>query len=809
MSESNDRTIDEATPDTQIGGGERFPISDNGEAKFATTGQVKDYTLSQLAAVAAAQGVDFSADGVYLVKDGAVKPVGASVFGDELLKFAFAKAGAAELNGNEVVAIKNGNSLQTATIAAIKEWIAENVTISVDVDGLPDADALADVNYTIVSQGGAEKKASLSAVKAFVIGGIFAAATADIGIADADQFLVFKDGVLKKVPRSSAGMGGDVLGPMTSTENNVPQWDSTQKKLKDGLPVATSISANPTGTKLATEGAVKAYADTKGDVKKSGETADGKIAKWTADGKILAGETVTTSVRDAASASDERIPTEKAVAQKLADSAGVAPPTMHQQGYVPAWESADNNKLTGGFQVKKAVSPQAQSSNDALVTEKAVADKFASGVVAPPQSHVEDAVPVWGAANELKAGKSVVTTLPTEATDEQIPTAKAVRDVLQNATSQRPGLMTASDKAKLDNLTDMSAVSEIGGALKDSDTILVKQGDNLQKKSLLSRLWTYILAKLPTVALDTFSATTDNLKLNASADAHGLLPKLSGNPLTFLSGAGEWATPPGSADLTGTDGTTDGVHGLVPAPTTADVNKFLSADGKWTTPPSAAGVDIPGATASEGLVDGDLAYLFVPAASGYRKATMAQIRDLVMGTKRYDTVFVAAGAMTPSNTDGATPGVITFENTTHDTMAFPSTADKKTEFSVVFPDDWDKGAVKAKLLWTVYDSTKAEAGQHVGFKIGAFSSADGANVTVGPTTFVELTDQVDSANELHRSAASAELEFDGVPGDGNLVHFVLKRDAAYAPAGGSAMPTEAIVLGIIIQYGRTASYTQW
>ena len=809
MSESNNRTIDEATPDTQIGGNERFPISDNGEAKFATTGQVKDYTLAQLAAVAAAQGVDFSADGVYLVKDGVVKPVGASAFGDALLKFAFAKAGAADLNGNEVVAIKNGNTLQTATIAAIKDWIAANVTFSVDIDGLPDADALADANYTIVSQNGAEKKASLSAVKAFVIGGIFAAAMADTGIADADQFLVFKDGVLKKVPRSSAGMGGDVIGPTTSTEGNVPQWDSTQKKLKDGLPVATSISANPTGTKLATEGAVKAYADTKGDVKKSGETADGKIAKWTADGRVAAGESVTNEVRDAASASDERIPTEKAVAQKLADSAGVAPPTMHQQGYVPAWESADNNKLTGGFQVKTSVSPQAQASNSALVTEKAVADKLASGVVAPPQSHVEDAVPVWGAANELKAGKSVVTVLPSEATDEQIPTAKAVRDVLQDATSQRAGLMTASDKTKLDNLTDMSAVSEIGGALKDSDTILVKQGDTLQKKSLLSRFWTYILNKLPTVALDTFAATTDNTNLDATVAAHGLLPKLSGGSEQFLRGDGTWATPAGSNDFTGTDGTVDGVHGLVPAPTAADANKFLNADGTWTTPPSAAGVDIPGATASEGLVNADLAYFFVPAVSGYRKATMAQIRELVTGTKRYDTVFIPAGAMTPSNTDGATPGVITFENVTHDTMAFPATANKKTEFSVVFPDDWDKGAVKAKLLWTVYDSTKAEAGQHVGFKVGAVSYADGNNITVAPTTLVELNDQVDSANELHRSAASAELEFDGVPGDGNLVHFVLSRDTAYAPPGGSPMPTEAIVLGVIIQYGRTASYTQW
>lgn len=39
----------------------------------------------------------------------------------------------------------------------------------------------------------------------------------------------------------------------------------------------------------------------------------------------------------------------------------------------------------------------------------------------------------------------------------------------------------------------------------------------------------------------------------------------------------------GAVDFIGTDGTTDGVHGLVPAPTTADAGKFLKADGTWAT----------------------------------------------------------------------------------------------------------------------------------------------------------------------------------------------------------------------------------
>ena len=189
--------------------------------------------------------------------------------------------------------------------------------------------------------------------------------------------------------------------------------------------------------------------------------------------------------------------------------------------------------------------------------------------------------------------------------------------------------------------------------------------------------------------------------------------------------------------------------------------------------------------------------------------TAAQVRALVSGTKRYDTIFVPAGAMTPSADNGATPGAVKFTNTTHDTLAFPATADKGAEFSVAFPEDWDKSSVKVKLLWTYYDSTAGEEGQHVKFVVGAVSYADGEDISVAPTTTVDVTDQAQSANECCKTAASAALTLEGTVGNGNLVHFNVTRDADYAPAGGDALPTEALLLGAIVQFGRTADYTGW
>lgn len=49
------------------------------------------------------------------------------------------------------------------------------------------------------------------------------------------------------------------------------------------------------------------------------------------------------------------------------------------------------------------------------------------------------------------------------------------------------------------------------------------------------------------IALDTLGATTDITTLNATTAGHGLLPKLSGNPSTFLRGDGVWAQAGGPA----------------------------------------------------------------------------------------------------------------------------------------------------------------------------------------------------------------------------------------------------------------------
>ena len=68
------------------------------------------------------------------------------------------------------------------------------------------------------------------------------------------------------------------------------------------------------------------------------------------------------------------------------------------------------------------------------------------------------------------------------------------------------------------------------------------------------------------IKLDDLDVPDDNTDLNASNVRHGLLPKLSGSPTTFLSGDGQWVTGPigpvGPAGSTGPQGP-QGIQGVL------------------------------------------------------------------------------------------------------------------------------------------------------------------------------------------------------------------------------------------------------
>ena len=160
----SDMTIDEATQDTSVGGGELVPVSDAGSPKSMSLSQVKDYVLAQIAALTEADGVAVNNDSVYILKGGALKPVSAATLAAAIMNEAFSRAAVVGPNGNEVIAIKDSDTRKTITFTALKTWLQSNMTVTPDLtlSTAGAAGTLGDSDLALVVQAASGKKVTLA-----------------------------------------------------------------------------------------------------------------------------------------------------------------------------------------------------------------------------------------------------------------------------------------------------------------------------------------------------------------------------------------------------------------------------------------------------------------------------------------------------------------------------------------------------------------------------------------------------------------------------------------------------------------------
>lgn len=290
----SEMTIDEADRDAAVGGGELIPVSDAGSPKSVSIAQIKDYALTQIAALSAASGISIDDDSVYILRGGVVTRVVASTLAAAIMNEAFGRAAVASPNGNEVLAVKDSTLRKTITFTALKEWLEANMTVTPDLtlSDAANAGTLGDSDVTLVVQAAAGKKVALGTLKDYVLGKLAAfitAQTAAQSVSSSDVIWLVQGGVTRKATVAQlVGSSGDVKGPTTTTENKIPQWDSVQKKLKDGLEIVSTLNSAsdnpsdnpPTDSQVPTAAAVRAAIDAAGEatgfVKKTGaETISG------------------------------------------------------------------------------------------------------------------------------------------------------------------------------------------------------------------------------------------------------------------------------------------------------------------------------------------------------------------------------------------------------------------------------------------------------------------------------------------------------------------------------------------------------
>ena len=177
-------------------------------------------------------------------------------------------------------------------------------------------------------------------------------------------------------------------------------------------------------------------------------------------------------------------------------------------------------------------------------------------------------------------------------------------------------------------------------------------------------------------------------------------------------------------------------------------------------------------------------------------------------TYQYDTIFIPAGAMAPTDTNGGEAGSNEYgtNDNQFDYYAFDTTTEEYVAFSAPMPENWDRSTIKAKFFWTT--ASGSSENDTVEWQIAgqAISNDDALDVAMGDAGEVisdAVTDGVDA--DLHITAATPAVTIGGTPALGDLIHFKISRNVG----GTDDCAEDAWLLGVWIQYKITNEVAAW
>lgn len=172
--------------------------------------------------------------------------------------------------------------------------------------------------------------------------------------------------------------------------------------------------------------------------------------------------------------------------------------------------------------------------------------------------------------------------------------------------------------------------------------------------------------------------------------------------------------------------------------------------------------------------------------------------------------WIPAHEFTPTTTNGCA-ALANVELATNDVqieyLAFDPGTQEHATVSLVMPEGYDLGTIKAKFFWIPATGCTAEDDVIWGISAVAVSNDDTVDATFG--TAVVVTDAVTAGVEadLHVSAATAAITIGGTPALGDLIHIKVYRDA---DAAGDTMDAEdAWLLGVMLQFTVDQAVTAW
>jgi hypothetical protein len=160
------------------------------------------------------------------------------------------------------------------------------------------------------------------------------------------------------------------------------------------------------------------------------------------------------------------------------------------------------------------------------------------------------------------------------------------------------------------------------------------------------------------------------------------------------------------------------------------------------------------------------------------------------------TIWLPAGAFTPTTTDGAASA--SRELPTNDVMLtgydFNASTDQKVQTMIAMPKSWNAGTLVAQAVWT--NGATAGTGDVVwGFRSRAVSNDDALDQAFG--TAVTTTDTFIANNDLHIAPMSGAMTAAGSPAKEDILILEVYRNAS---TGGDTYTQLARLLGVKLLY---------
>jgi len=248
-------------------GAERIPVLESTTPAHFTTDTLSAYVIGQLTGSAVVTPT--VGDALIVERGGTAGTFDLNALSDYVIGYSFTAAanGAPAQASDSLIVDRSGTKYELALSDIVTLANADVLDLTSLTTGTPGASDL-----ILYGSGTSPRAITLTNFESQVFTDF---ATYVDGLSEVttttanDKYFVLQGGTAKFVDSDTLSAffnvtNGDVLGPIASTENNVPQWDAANKTLKEGLSLVTTVRTVAGGaadTSLATEQAVAELAE--------------------------------------------------------------------------------------------------------------------------------------------------------------------------------------------------------------------------------------------------------------------------------------------------------------------------------------------------------------------------------------------------------------------------------------------------------------------------------------------------------------------------------------------------------------------